>query len=94
MHGGFKVFRLSERLTGGVNEAEAKGDGEGSKEREGEREGKGETWDEDWELIRRNDEHESLAYGVDWSRIPETGEEGTVIGSCSFYDAEARLWRG
>jgi len=93
MHGGFKVFRLDEALVGGTGTDASSVEGAG---REGEREGKGETWGEGWELIKRFDEHESLAYGVDWSRIAEEeGEEGgTVIGSCSFYDHEAKLWRG
>ena len=92
MHGGFKVFRLDEALVGKTDASST----EGGKEEEKEKEGKGETWGEGWELIKRFDEHESLAYGVDWSRIPEEegGGGGTVIGSCSFYDHEAKLWRG
>ncbi|KAL7414708.1 WD40-repeat-containing domain protein [Mrakia frigida] len=89
MHGGFKVFRLDEEMFVG-------GGASTTTRRE-----EGETWGEGWELIKRLDEHESLAYGVDWSRIPEEEGEGeggegggTVLGSCSFYDHEAKLWRG
>ncbi|OCF74874.1 WD40 repeat domain 85 [Kwoniella mangroviensis CBS 8886] len=49
------------------------------------------------EIIRTFEDHESLAYGVDWSRLPESnveGKEGTLIASCSFYDHAMHLWRG
>ncbi|WWC97067.1 hypothetical protein V866_003944 [Kwoniella sp. B9012] len=50
------------------------------------------------EIIRTFEDHESLAYGVDWSRVPERageeGKEGTLIASCSFYDHAMHLWRG
>ncbi|WVQ64803.1 uncharacterized protein L199_002972 [Kwoniella botswanensis] len=49
------------------------------------------------EIIRTFEDHESLAYGVDWSRLPESnveGKEGTFIASCSFYDHAMHLWRG
>ena len=37
------------------------------------------------------DEHESLAYGVDWSgRTNEQGED--VVASCSFYDHSLKVW--
>lgn len=44
------------------------------------------------EVIRRLDEHESMAYGADWS-YANTGEE-SIIASCSFYDHKLCLWRG
>ncbi|KAF5355633.1 hypothetical protein D9756_003763 [Leucocoprinus leucothites] len=47
---------------------------------------------EDGRIIKRFDEHASLAYGVDWSFAPST--EDTVIGSCSFYDHTLHLWKG
>ncbi|GJJ09473.1 hypothetical protein Clacol_003696 [Clathrus columnatus] len=40
----------------------------------------------------RFDEHNSLAYGVDWSYASST-KNGSLVGSCSFYDHELRLWR-
>ncbi|KAL4070931.1 WD40-repeat-containing domain protein [Scleroderma citrinum] len=44
--------------------------------------------------IRRHfDEHESLAYGVDWSHQDAAHEE-TLIASCSFYDHALYLWSG
>lgn len=43
-------------------------------------------------VINRFDEHDSLAYGVDWSFAPSSPE--TLIASCSFYDHTLRLWRG
>jgi diphthamide biosynthesis protein 7 len=45
------------------------------------------------EVIKRFDEHKSLAYGVDWSYAPSESRD-TIIGSCSFYDHTLRLWRG
>ncbi|OSX67573.1 hypothetical protein POSPLADRAFT_1042785 [Postia placenta MAD-698-R-SB12] len=48
-----------------------------------------------WEITARFDEHESLAYGVDWSYAGEGGaEDDTLIASCSFYDHALQLWRG
>ncbi|EED79573.1 predicted protein [Postia placenta Mad-698-R] len=48
-----------------------------------------------WEITTRFDEHESLAYGVDWSYAGEGGaEDDTLIASCSFYDHALQLWRG
>ncbi|TFK57301.1 WD-40 repeat-containing protein [Heliocybe sulcata] len=44
-------------------------------------------------IAKRYDEHESLAYGVDWSCAPAK-ESGTLIASCSFYDHSLHLWRG
>lgn len=40
----------------------------------------------------RFDEHNSLAYGVDWSHAYPT-ERGSLVASCSFYDHQLRLWR-
>nr|XP_018264604.1 WD40 repeat domain 85 [Kwoniella dejecticola CBS 10117]OBR86762.1 WD40 repeat domain 85 [Kwoniella dejecticola CBS 10117] len=45
------------------------------------------------EIVRTFEAHESLAYGCDWSRLPDS-EEGTLIASCSFYDHAMHLWRG
>jgi diphthamide biosynthesis protein 7 len=48
------------------------------------------------EVRTRFEGHESLAYGCDWSREGEEGiegEEGTLVGSCSFYDHELHLWK-
>ena len=46
----------------------------------------------DGAIIRRLEEHESMAYGVDWSYTNEGGEG--IIASCSFYDHKLCLWRG
>ncbi|KAF8168091.1 WD40-repeat-containing domain protein [Crassisporium funariophilum] len=46
------------------------------------------------ETVKRFDEHESLAYGVDWSYAPPIGNGETVVGSCSFYDHEMNIWSG
>src|SRR5216684_3252949 len=48
-----------------------------------------------WEIIKRHDEHKSLAYGVDWSYkslLDQSSE--TLIASASFYDHALHLWRG
>lgn len=47
-----------------------------------------------WEIVKRFDEHESLAYGVDWSFAEPNGDGDTLVASCSFYDHTLRLWRG
>jgi diphthamide biosynthesis protein 7 len=50
---------------------------------------------ENWEVIKRYDEHKSLAYGVDWSYKSSQGQPcGTLIASASFYDHALHLWRG
>ena len=46
------------------------------------------------EVAKRFDEHESLAYGVDWSFADDGKEGGTLIASASFYDHTLHLWRG
>lgn len=50
------------------------------------------TVDGDAEIVRRLDEHKSMAYGADWS-YADGGEE-SVIASCSFYDHKLCLWKG
>ncbi|WWC68733.1 uncharacterized protein I206_102667 [Kwoniella pini CBS 10737] len=45
------------------------------------------------EIIKVFEEHDSLAYGCDWSRLPEN-KHGSLIASCSFYDHAMHLWRG
>ncbi|EIM83306.1 WD-40 repeat-containing protein [Stereum hirsutum FP-91666 SS1] len=60
---------------------------------------------EKWQIAKSYDEHESLAYGVDWSyrgseswgkngSVDEEGRGNTLIASCSFYDHALRTWRG
>lgn len=46
-----------------------------------------------WEVVKRFDEHISLAYGVDWSFAGEKSGNGTLVASCSFYDHTLHLWR-
>ncbi|KAI0655085.1 WD-40 repeat-containing protein [Cubamyces menziesii] len=50
------------------------------------------TSDHPWEVIKRFDEHTSLAYGVDWS-FGEKSDNDTLVASCSFYDHTLHLWR-
>lgn len=45
-----------------------------------------------WEVVKRFDDHRSLAYGVDWSFAPPGVDGETLIGSCSFYDHMLHLW--
>lgn len=49
-----------------------------------------------WEVVKRFDAHESLAYGVDWSYDTLTGQEDvqTLIASASFYDHALHSWIG
>ena len=47
-----------------------------------------------WSLVKRFDEHESLAYGADWSYEASTDHEETLIATCSFYDHLLCTWRG
>ena len=43
-------------------------------------------------IVQRFDEHDSLAYGADWSY--GAGERaGSFVASCSFYDHSLRIWR-
>lgn len=37
-------------------------------------------------------EHQSLAYGVDWS-YNDRGAGDTLVASCSFYDHSLRIWK-
>lgn len=51
---------------------------------------------EQFELVTRFDQHDSLAYGCDWDRalhINGTEEaQGRNVYSCSFYDATLHIW--
>ncbi|KAF8560353.1 WD40 repeat-like protein [Imleria badia] len=46
------------------------------------------------EIAKRFDQHESLAYGVDWSFQHHEGGGDTLIASCSFYDCALHIWGG
>ena len=46
----------------------------------------------DGEIVKRFDEHTSLAYGVDWSYADTEKEKDTLVASCSFYDHMLHLW--
>ncbi|KAF8832350.1 WD-40 repeat-containing protein [Lentinula edodes] len=45
-------------------------------------------------IVQRFDEHQSLAYGVDWSFAPSSNDQKTAIASCSFYDHKLHFWSG
>ena len=47
-----------------------------------------------WDIVKRFDEHASLAYGVDWSFAGDGDSGGTQIASASFYDHTLHVWRG
>lgn len=47
-----------------------------------------------WEIVKKHDEHKSLAYGVDWSYKSSQDHCETLIASASFYDHALHLWRG
>lgn len=47
-----------------------------------------------WEIVKRFDDHKSLAYGADWSFAPLGVDGETLIASCSFYDHMLHLWSG
>lgn len=77
MHGGFNVVNFGESLTAI---------------------GAHDSWsygleEEDSTITTRFDKHESIAYGVDWSRqkIDSLGGK-SVISSCSFYDHLLHMW--
>lgn len=44
------------------------------------------------EVVKRRDDHESMAYGADWSHAPPLASGETLIGGCSFYDHKMSLW--
>jgi len=45
-------------------------------------------------ILKRYDEHKSLAYGVDWSSAESFSSSNgeTAIGCCSFYDHKMSIW--
>lgn len=50
------------------------------------------TDDGEHEVLARNNQHGSLAYGVDWAYTDSTPQGKTTIASCSFYDHALQLW--
>ncbi|KAF8973930.1 WD-40 repeat-containing protein [Flammula alnicola] len=52
----------------------------------------GATFSDTPQVIKRNDDHESMAYGADWSYAPPLVNRETLIGGCSFYDHKMSLW--
>jgi diphthamide biosynthesis protein 7 len=48
--------------------------------------------EQDAQITTRFDGHDSLAYGVDWCRLPPKDGKSLVV-SCSFYDHAMHLWR-
>ncbi|KZT44366.1 WD40 repeat-like protein [Sistotremastrum suecicum HHB10207 ss-3] len=49
---------------------------------------------EEPQIVKRFDEHQSMAYGVDWAFSSPRTDEKTEIVSCSFYDHALRVWEG
>lgn len=46
------------------------------------------------EIVARYTRHESMAYGADWCRLPESlRSPRPVVASCSFYDSLVCLWQ-
>ncbi|ORY29533.1 WD40-repeat-containing domain protein, partial [Naematelia encephala] len=47
------------------------------------------------QIVTRFDEHASLAYGADWSRLSsdDHDDKSTLVATCSFYDHSMHLWR-
>ena len=45
------------------------------------------------EIVRCFDEHESLAYGVDWNHEKGRPGDEMVVASCSFYDHILHTWK-
>ncbi len=89
MHGGFRTIKLDDEflaggeIVGGWAQESVAPLGD---EKSGVDKGQG------WETTAVFDKHESIAYGVDWSRAA-TDEHGRgVIASCSFYDHSMMLW--
>ena len=49
---------------------------------------------QEWQIMKRFDEHTSLAYGVDWSYADIPDKSDSISASCSFYDHALHTWRG
>lgn len=77
MHGGFKVVRVDEAVLEGSSEEEVSED---------QMKGDG------WEITHEFQEHGSIAYGADWSRLVD-GKGESVVATCSFYDHLLHMWR-
>ncbi|KAF9481426.1 WD40 repeat-like protein [Pholiota conissans] len=44
------------------------------------------------EIVNRNDEHESMAYGADWCYGGQLANGKSIVGGCSFYDHKIYIW--
>ena len=43
------------------------------------------------EVVAEYKEHESIAYGCDWTYMDEEEDNATMVGTCSFYDHLLKL---
>ena len=44
-------------------------------------------------MLKRQEGHDSLAYGIDWCYAPPSiSSDETVVGCCSFYDHKMSIW--
>ena len=88
MHGGFSVISVDQSGTGTSSHAATKplnDDSEADVNLSN-------LTRRDWKETTHFEGHKSLAYGADWSRLPEKNSEN-LVASCSFYDHAMHLWR-
>ncbi len=77
MHGGFKIVRVHEAVLGGESEEEIS---------DNQKVGDG------WQITHEFQDHGSIAYGADWSKLVD-GKGESAVATCSFYDHLLHLWR-